>query len=82
MKILLYKPNADTAFRKFENPCEVSIPKGNNEVRIIDSNKIDQNNNPIILGKYKLIKKYDPVWTDNTKMYTEIMVKIIVEEIK
>jgi len=36
--------------------------------------------NPIV-AKYNLVRRQDPMWTDDTKVNKEIMVKLTVEEI-
>ena len=61
----------------YQNSCEVSVPSDSDEVHIIDS-KVEAS--PVI-KKYRLIHKAEPVWTDETKSDSEIMVKLIVEEL-
>ena len=82
LKILLYKPGYDTAFMKYENPCEVIIPQGSDLVQIVNSTDIDSNIRNPIIAEYRLVKKHAPVWTDDTKMQQEVMVKLDVEELE
>ncbi len=79
MKILLYKPDSPTAFRMYNHDTEVVIPKGEGIVNIIQkTSSID----PIVIEQFKLVRKQDPIWTDDTKSDEEIMVKLQVEELE
>lgn len=83
MKILLYKTGSKTAFRKMDNPCEVIIPKGGKEVYILDMvSRLNKDGSHPVLGRYKLIKRNVPVWTDDTKSHQELLLKLVVEDLK
>lgn len=81
MKILLYRPGSPTAFRLFDNPCEVIIPKGSKIVYIVNPG-IELDGQSPIVAEYNLIRRPDPMWTDDTKVNTEVMVKLTVEDIE
>mgnify|MGYP000480564065 CR=1 FL=1 len=72
MIILLYKPGAPDAFAKYDSSCEVRIVE--DVVYVYRDEEI--------VERFRLSKKCNPVWTDETKVVSEIMVKIIVEPIE
>jgi hypothetical protein len=82
LKILLYKTGTDTAFRKFDNPCQLVIPKDEHIVTILDVTEIDGKGEHPALGKYRLVKRHDPIWTDDTKNNMELLVRLTVEELE
>ena len=74
MIILLYYKGENEAFRKYHSSCEVVVNPDTNKVDIIENDKV--------VDSFELVKKCSPIWTDETKFCSEIMVKIIVQPIK
>lgn len=72
MIILLYRPDAESAFAKYDSSCMVNIIGGRVYIRAVSGDQFT----------YDLVKKCAPVWTDDTKVVSEIMVKLIVNPIE
>ena len=81
MKILLYKPDSDNAFRMYSNSCEVTITDDGKRVHIINTDPLVTDLKDDIIAKYELVKLDQPIWSDETKANKEIMVKLQVREL-
>jgi hypothetical protein len=77
LKILLYKPGAATAFRMYNSCHEVIIPKDGQTVNIMQVTASAS----VLVETFALVIRGEPMWTDDTKENTEIMVKLTVEEL-
>jgi len=82
LKILLYRPEAETAFKLYTKACEVIIPSGHKEVLIVNPETYNGIDESAILARYKLIDAPFTGFTDDTKKDSELMVKLIVEPIE
>ena len=81
MKILLYKPEAQTAFKLFTQACEVIIPSGSEEVLIVNPATYSGVDDNAVLARYRLVKEPFATFTNDTKSDKELMVKLVVEEL-
>jgi hypothetical protein len=64
----------DGPIRKYAQSCSVTIDPDTNKVKTYQDGKL--------VAVYKLVKKYAPHWSDETKSLNEIIVKILVKDWK